>query len=399
MRVRIAEQQGDGLRLSHPSGRLAIRGASAPAPTLLRAPVELRRSKGNWTAIEAAGAAGALSQVLPQGDRILIETPADAAGDIQCRGLSWPGSAELVATGPDAADLVFVVPMETYLPGVISKELIKGWAPETHRAQAVAARSFAACEHAWWSGRRHYDVNADQSSQAWVGITRDATSLDAVRDTRGEYLVFDGRVVPAYFSSACGGAPANADDAILDGTWVEIAPLQVSGRGDARPKGCCEKAPTARWKTSIACAEMARRLNVWAVAQGRKDLGGLGPVKTVALAESNAAGRPVAFRIGDAAGRKVIWEAEDMRRALREGSKDLIKSSFVTVQVAGGRVLFEGRGHGHGVGMCQYGAQAMAKAGRGYRDILARYYPGASIQRAPTGASPGLASPRKGQGT
>ena len=59
MRVRIAEQKGDGLRLSHPSGRLAIRGASAPAPTLLRTPVELRRSKGTWTAIESAGAAGA----------------------------------------------------------------------------------------------------------------------------------------------------------------------------------------------------------------------------------------------------------------------------------------------------------------------------------------------------
>ena len=346
---------------------------------------------------QGAGSARASRVDLPSSNRLFIAPAPGAGGDLQCRGGSWPGTAELVATGPDASDLVFVVPMETYLPGVIVKELIQGWAPETYRAQAVAARSYAACEHAWWQGRRHYDVNADQSSQAWVGITRDATALAAVRDTSGEYLVFDGRVVPAYFSSACGGMPANATDAILDGTWVDIAPLIVDARNDARPKGCCEKAPTARWKASIACDEMARRLNAWATAQGRKDLAGLGTVKAVSLAEANAAGRPTDFRITDKSGRSVTWEAEDMRRALREGSKDLIKSSNVTVRVSGGRVSFEGRGHGHGVGMCQYGAQAMAKAGRGYREILERYYPSATVQRAST--SPGgeqAAMPQEG---
>ncbi len=399
MRIRVAEAEGDALTFSHPSGQLALRTAAAQAPRALRTPVELRRSGGGWIALEGAGSAGAQRQSLPPGDRVFIDSPAGATGEIRFRGGAWPGAAELVATGPEAADLVFVVPMETYLPGVISKELIKGWAPETHRAQAVAARSYAACEHAWWSGRRHFDVNADQSSQAWVGATRDPVCLDAVRDTRGEYLVFDGRVVPAYFSSACGGVPANATDSILDGTWVDIAPLQVDSARDARPKGCCEKAPTAKWKVSISCAEMATRLNAWAVAQGRRDLAGLGPVKSVTVAESNAAGRPSAFRITDGAGHRAVWEAEDVRRALREGSKDLIKSSLVTVQVGGGKVTFEGRGHGHGVGMCQYGAQAMAKVGRGYREILLRYYPGASVQRSPGAAAPSQATPRAERGS
>lgn len=396
MRVRIDEQQGTPVRLSNASGRLAVRTAGSTAPRTLATPLDLVRRGGAWTAIEKAGGAGASRIDLGAGERLFVEAP--GGGDIECRGGSWPGSAELVATGPDESDLVIVVPMERYLPGVIVKELIKGWAVETYRAQAVAARSYAECEHAWWSGRRHYDVNADQSSQAWVGTTRDPVALAAVRDTRGEYLMFDGGVVPAYFSSACGGAPASATDAIQEGTWLDIAPLDVTRRDAARPRGCCEKAPTARWKATIRCDELARRLNASAAAQGRKDLGGLGRVKSISIAESNAAGRATDFRVTDTSGRSVVWQAEDMRHALRDGSKDVIKSSFVKASVSGGQVTFEGRGHGHGVGMCQYGAQAMAKAGSGYRAILQRYYPGATLQRASDGAPQQASMPAQGGG-
>jgi stage II sporulation protein D len=70
------------------------------------------------------------------------------------------------------------------------------------------------------------------------------------------------------------------------------------------------------------------------------------------------------------------------------GSKDSLKSGFVAPRIEGGKVVFEGRGHGHGAGMCQYGAEAMGKSGRGYRQILARYYPGADVEQGGTGAAP-----------
>ena len=86
-------------------------------------------------------------------------------------------------------------------------------------------------------------------------------TVSAVRDTRGEYLVFDGRVVPAYYSSCCGGAPASATDAIREGSWMDIAPLNVVSAQNARTKDCCEKAPTARWKVTLPIADFTRRLN------------------------------------------------------------------------------------------------------------------------------------------
>jgi stage II sporulation protein D len=401
IRVRVATVRDEPIVLSHPSGWLWVKPESETAGRTIRTPASIRPVPGGWTVTESSDRSGA-SRVQLQGDGPLrIEPMKGWAREIQWKGGDWPGDATLVRRpdeGPGAADLVFSVPMETYLPGVLAKELYKGWSDQAYRAQAVAARSYALCEHAWWEGRRHYDVVAGQASQAWIGATADATSRRAVQDTAGEYLVHEGRVVPAYYSSCCGGAPASATDAIREGSWMDIAPLTVDGREDARPRGCCEKAPTARWKISLGTTELARRLDAWAAREGRKDLGSLSGVKSITIAETNPAGRPVSFRITDPKGRKVLWDAEDLRYAVNagaSGSKDALKSGFVTPSMAGGRVVFEGRGHGHGAGMCQFGAEAMGRAGRDHRQILARYYPDADVVRAespaPTSASIGTA--------
>ena len=387
IRVRVESRRGRPFTLGQAGESLQVRGRADAQPVSARGPVSVAYEDG-WRVVEASGSSGARPLALQAGDTVFIE----AGGGMACEGARYPGSARVVARsdiGPDAADLVFDVPMETYLPGVLAKELLRGWSREAFRAQAVAARSYAMCEHAWWQGRRHFDVVAGQGSQAWIGLTNDRMSNEAVRDTRGEYLVFDGRVVPAYYSSCCGGVPATATDAIREGSWMDIAPLIVDGKEDARRSGCCEKAPTARWKVTLGAAELARRLDAWADEQGRKDLGGLTGVKSMVVAESNPAGRPVLFRIADANGRKVLWESEDLRYAVNagaSGSKDTLKSGFVSPSVASGRVTFDGRGHGHGSGMCQFGAESMAKAGREHRDILRRYYPGATVQSAPAAA-------------
>jgi stage II sporulation protein D len=392
IRVRVATVRNEPIVLSHPSGWLFVKPDGEAAGRTFRTPVSIRPAAQGWSVTESGDGA---SRVAMAGDGPLrIEPMKGWNREIQWKGGEWPGDATLVRRpdeGGDVADLVFAVPMETYLPGVLAKELYKGWSDDAYRAQAVAARSYALCEHAWWEGRRHYDVVAGQASQAWIGATADATSRRAVQDTAGQYLLFDGRVVPAYYSSCCGGAPASATDAIREGSWMDIAPLTVDGREDARPRGCCEKAPTARWKVSLGTTEFARRLDAWATREGRKDLGGLSGVKSITTSEENAAGRPVSFRITDPRGRKVVWDSEDLRYAVNagaSGSKDSLKSGFVAPRIEGGKVVFEGRGHGHGAGMCQYGAEAMGKSGRGYRQILARYYPGADVEQGGTGAAP-----------
>lgn len=107
------------------------------------------------------------------------------------------------------------------------------------------------------------------------------------------------------------------------------------------------------------------------------------------MTASNPAGRPNRVRLADASGRTLELRAEDFRRAVNfapEGSptpKHRLNSSHLAkARVVADRVEFAGRGFGHGVGMCQYGAQDMARGGARAERILATYYPGSAIVRA-----------------
>ena len=284
-----------------------------------------------------------------------------------------------------STDLVSIKRIESYLPGVLAKELYGHWSPGCFRAQAVAARSFALCEAAHWRHRRHYDLTAGPDTQAWEAIDPNAPSsgpeTDAVEATRGLVLSWSGLVVPAYFSSCCGGWPATARDAIGSNPANAIEPLE--GRRDGDP--CCESAPTFRWRRQASTPEIARGLSAWALRQGRRDAVDLATLREVDVLEVNRHGRPVAFELTDRSGRRDAWSAETFRRALAAamptGSKP-VYSSAIEPEIDLASARFAGRGHGHGVGLCQYGAEAMASRGAAAERILERYYPGAWIHSA-----------------
>ena len=387
IRVRVAALRGEPVQLSHPTGWLWLKGENMQAGRTFRAPIAVYPVDDGWRIVEANGTTQASNFRLKESGALQVEAPKNSRGEIQFGGSTYLGIAKIVRRtdiDENASDLVFIVPLEEYLPGVLAKELFKGWQVNTYQAQAIAARSYAACEMEWWRKRRHYDVVAGQASQAWVGATSDAKSLDAVANTRGEYLVFDGRVVPTYYSSSCGGLPASAVDSIRDGTWTQIAPLNVTEKG--RRTQCCEKAPTAKWQVSFAIAEIVERMNEWSKQAGRKDLGPMNGIKTFVVGDRNSLGRSMTFFITDRNGKRFIWDTGDFRVAMNAGaesSRDSLKSSALEPRMDNGRLILDGRGHGHGAGMCQYGAEFMAKSGKSARAILERYYPGATIVTMP----------------
>ena len=387
IRVRVAALRGEPVQLSHPTGWLWLKGENMQAGRTFRAPIAVYPVDDGWRIVEANGTTQASNFRLKESGALQVEAPKNSRGEIQFGGSAYLGIAKIVRRADidaNASDLVFIVPLEEYLPGVLAKELFKGWQPITYQAQAIAARSYAACEMEWWRKRRHYDVVAGQASQAWVGATSDAKSLDAVANTRGEYLVFDGRVVPAYYSSSCGGLPASAVDSIRDGTWTQIAPLNVTEKG--RRTQCCEKSPAAKWQASFSIAEIVERMNEWSKQAGRKDLGPMNGIKSFVVGDRNSVGRSMTFFITDRNGKRFTWDASDFRVAMNAGagsSRDSLKSSALEPRMDNGRLILDGRGYGHGAGMCQYGAEFMAKSGKSARSILERYYPGATIVTMP----------------
>lgn len=318
---------------------------------------------------------------------------------------SLPGDAQVAAkpiAGADAAaaqaaappsptsfDVVEHVAIERYLPGVLARELPAGWAPATFRAQAIIARSYALHERdrAQRAGR-HFDLESGERDQAYAGVTADPVVESAVRETRGAVLTFQGRTLRAYYSSTCGGRSASARDVWPITAGFEFntdAPIQEHANEDS-----CSASPLYRWSVTRTREELTRRI----VAFGRDNGLGVRQLKSFAGATAsahNAGGRPTQYKVFDADGTWWPLSAERLRMACNwTGSSGLpavtrserVNSGDATFSLDGAKVVIAGRGFGHGVGLCQYGAQGMARQGKGVEEILRFYYPGARIERA-----------------
>lgn len=326
------------------------------------------------------------------------------AGDVMLDGRAYPGTLVLRPAAGDAVgavamavavagrlDVVNHVGLEAYLPGVLERELYASWPAATFEAQAVAARSYAIWERALQASRdpsaggRGWDLESDVASQAYIGTATNPKAVDAVRRTRGVVLAYDGRVLPAFYSSTCGGRGQDAAAVFADRV-DDLPPL----RGVPRER-CCEASKKYRWRGERDAATLATRLAAWGRVN-RHPVGAMRGLSAVRIAVRNGAGRPTGYAVTDGSGRVFTLDAEQFRFACNfdggdagsklEASMKLL-SGDVEPRIDAGRVIFdEGRGYGHGVGMCQWGARGRALAGERYSQILAAYYGRASLMRA-----------------
>lgn len=401
VRVRIAVLKGDPAELSLSRGSFEVSevGSEGAPPRRFASPLSIANEGGAWVLREGRGSARRehrMAHTQPIEVRSLDAQGRGPGSPIAFGEQTWPGIMRLHARSdpPGGIDLVVLVELERYLPGVLAKELYRSWALETYRAQAIAARSYAVAEAAHWAKRRHFDMVAGEASQAWIGETEHANARRAVDDTRGMLLIYEGRVVPAYYSSCCGGSAADAIEAVTRNPNHDIPPLAIGRDERGRRPNCCRKSPTFEWSEALPVDEFMRRLTSWGRENGRSDLASLQGLTAISVASSNAAGRTRTVDIVDGAGRTIALPAEVLRAAMNGAPADparsasaeyaprrTLKSSNVDVTLEGDSVVFTGHGHGHGVGLCQYGAESMARAGRSWKEILVRYYPGAAPSR------------------
>ncbi|MEQ8769259.1 MAG: SpoIID/LytB domain-containing protein [Phycisphaerales bacterium] len=368
-----------GLRWETPSGP---RGADAIA-----APAEITVSGG---AVVVRTPTGETFAHLP-GQPLTIAAP--AGGMLTLDGAAIPGAFTIHPgssddSGAGVFDVVASMGIETYLPGVVAKELYPTWPLAAFQAQAVCARSYALHERARARGQgRHYDVESTTQDQVFGGATDLAVAHDAVESTRGQVLTYRGEVLRAYYSSTSGGRAASAADTWPTGPGFEfnlLPPLQAAEREYAD-----EKSPAYRWERQRRTARLSLRLRRFGEEQGKpvKNIGTLVSISTIA---TNAVGRPSSYRIVDHRGRTFTLSAEDLRLACNwpvpgvpdVTAKQRVRSGDMVVSVGADVTTIAGRGFGHGVGLCQYSAAEFARQGRSYRDIALHFYPGAELRRS-----------------
>ena len=161
---------------------------------------------------------------------------------------------------------------------------------ESFKAQAVAARSYAFWEMTI-GRRRHYDLESTTASQVYGGKASNTTAIQAVRATRGQVIAYEGRVVPAFFSSSTGGL--GQDALVAFPTRVEdIAPLR------AREHGAWDRdSPTYRWGPIVRdTATLSRRIAAWGLRR-KHAAEKLGPLQSIEVAARNRVGRPAQFAL------------------------------------------------------------------------------------------------------
>ena len=274
---------------------------------------------------------------------------------------------------------------------MIAKELYASWRPVTFEAQAIAARSYALHERARRrADGRHFDVESTTKDQAYAGATENSRAHDAARATRGLVLTWAGSVLRAYYSSTTGGRAASARDTwpTSEGFEFNLAPpIQASPRDDSDAFS-----PVFRWEVERSTRDVLRRFRAFGRARGAsiRNIRSLG---TIRVLDRNEFGRPRTYRVTDESGRAWTLKAEDIRVACNHPGEpddsippvtraERVLSGDFTAEIVRGRVVFSGRGFGHGVGMSQFGAEGMARRGEDARTILRHYYPGAVIERA-----------------
>lgn len=382
LRVRIYKD-ADGLKLQGASAyRVGLVGLNGrlEADHVMSAPLSFERTPSGITVTGGKG------QVLTASGPD-VGVMSSTGESIAFKGKQYPGVlvvAHGYRTEPESTllDVMNYVPMETYLPGVLTGELYGNWELDTFRTQAVAARTYAIFE-ASMTRDKSFDLESTTASQVYTGQTLNPTALAAVQDTKGQVLVYARRIVPAFYSADSGGAAASAWDAF--GNVERIAPLRSRDHYDIG-----SISPHTEWgPIDRSAITYASRVKLWG-QNNDHPVGRLNGLVRIIVSKRTAAGRPVEFTLVDLDGNTYAMKAEQFRWASNYARSPLpplekserLKSSFVDVEVRGPRVVFlKGHGYGHGVGLSQWGAQDMAQRGYNYREILSFFYPDASIQK------------------
>ena len=252
---------------------------------------------------------------------------------------------------------VAVVPLEAYVAAVTSREAPPRFHPEALAALAVAVRTYAAVAAAKPRDPM-YDVVAGVEDQVFDGTDGVAAAFREVADrTSGLVLRYRGELALTVYHSTCGGRTEDAGSA-----WGKDVPY-------LRALSCddCADSPVYRWEYRMSVAEGLRVAKALGIPPG-KDL-------RIAVTARTPTGRASRVRISSGGVSRELQGAEFRRTA---GYAN-VRSLKVEVVPAEGGWRFTGEGWGHGVGMCQFGANGMARRGAGFREILARYYPGTEL--------------------
>lgn len=332
-----------------------------------------------------------------------------------CKGYRWYGGFEYRPDG-SGVSVTNVVSLEDYVKGVLPYEMSPVWPLEALKAQAVCARTYALLPSRHYAKDR-FDLCNSDCCQVYRGVNLSSAATDqAVEETAGMVAFYNGKYAETYYCSSNGGASESSVN-----IWLNHQPYLV-GKPDPYEK--LTDIPDYEYTIHYSWKELTALLAKRGYA--------IGTVTSAQVTKTTPVGNVSEITFRDASGKTAVLTKEDCRWALNAksmrftitggsgaggwsvnrsgeklsslsdayvlsrtglaGSLDAGSAYVITasgtsplqtagVASGGDGITVTGTGWGHGVGMSQYGAKAMAEQGHPYQDILEFYYTGIQLQR------------------
>ncbi|KWU59149.1 Ig-like domain-containing protein [Priestia megaterium] len=322
-------------------------------------------------------------------------TPSTYDAKLTINGMSYLGDMKFINENNKYVRPINTLPIEDYLKGVVGKELYWSFKTDTFKAQAVAARTYVL-------SLKKSVINDTTNFQVYGGDFWDERIGKAVDDTFGQVLTYKGSIINSVYSSSNGGiiqsntnvwgTPVNTYSQVKDDPYdpqkiwtktVRKKQIDLSGKDLKKPE---------EWwsKTKETDTEMTNRIKAKMVAG---DLKGK-DIKITSISKINFYASDSAKRVtkGDISVKYIVKNEFDKNGSIEEKQWDLNGSSAGTINYLiteggigskyvidisddGTSIIIKGKGFGHGIGMSQFGADAMATEDKSYQEILAFYYP------------------------
>jgi stage II sporulation protein D len=316
----------------------------------------------------------------------LLLKPVRAGDFVSVDGKPYRGELWLVARPNDMVQVINVLPVESYLRGVVPLEI------GTQRteaefaavaAQAIAARTYTYAKLPFTRGRP-YDLAATVDDQVYGGVNGERPLGDrAVETTRGLVLKYGNQLAQAPYSATCGGQTA-AQPEVWTNKGDEPYLQRVSDLIPGTDRYYCDIGPRFSWSRTYSQQDLILTLEKYLRGYAKVTTGSVGAPRLVAVDKLTPSGRVASLTIVTDRDRFQL-KGNDIRFVLRATGGEILNSTYFSVESDVGRdgrlsrVTFTGRGNGHGIGMCQWGAIGRARAGQDFRTILRTYYQGTTI--------------------
>ncbi len=294
-------------------------------------------------------------------------------------GNDYRGKLRLIIN-PDgnSFDVINLVPPEPYLAGVVGAEMPGYWEPEALKAQAITARTYCFYIKKRFGTNRDWDMKQTAAHQVYRGLSAESAQIwQAVNQTKGQVISCKQSgghedIFPAYYSSTCGGHTENSKNVFGD-SFEPLTGVPCPYCQDvAKPKFFFW--PMIQFDEADITTKLLERYSQL------KQLGEITNITVAGQSDYGEFSRLTKIKLLGSTGKSDFLRAEDFRLAIDPTGRKLRSTICQIIKLSDKWAFLSGRGWGHGVGMCQCGAQGMAREGKTTQQILSYYYPGSKIK-------------------